>query len=207
MCTRKDKNNDTKIEELRESFMYDSTEGNSVGKPKEAVMDYVISWTLRRAQEKYSICDKTLFEYCKRILCKLLDVEYSNDILFRRVETWKQDNDIDIRAEVEMEKNGKKELHCILIENKVYDPTRIESDGQNQLKKYKSYFDEKYKNTPNANKHYVLITCIKRSDDKFENQYSFVRGFGFKVFSVYDLHNSELPSTTSDIFNEFWKYL
>lgn len=48
----------------RESFLYDSTNNC---KPNETIMDYVISWTIRCAQEKYSNGDKRLFAYCKHI--------------------------------------------------------------------------------------------------------------------------------------------
>lgn len=165
-----------------------------------------ISWTVRRAQEKYSAGDERLFEYCKRILCKILDIEYSQNLKFLRVETWKQrivkqQKRTDLWVEVDMERNGRTEFHCVLIEDKVYSKIR-----NNQLKEYKSAFETKYGNTPNAYKHYVLITCIKHEDAKFDKQYSPAKKLGFKLFSVYDLHTSKLP-TTSDLFNEFWIYL
>lgn len=39
----------------------------------ETVLDYILSWTLRRASDVYSNEKPILYQYCRRILFKLLD--------------------------------------------------------------------------------------------------------------------------------------
>ena len=58
----------------------------------ETIMDYVISWCLRRAQ---SICKKEkpiLYSKCRYMLSKLLNLDTLDlkNIEFTRVEVWKQ---------------------------------------------------------------------------------------------------------------------
>ena len=76
-------------------FMVDSTEGKDGH--CENIMDYVVSWTLRRAQNecKEDSGKERLYIYSRRFLGLIIGREIKDDD-FVEVETWKQENNIDI---------------------------------------------------------------------------------------------------------------
>ena len=69
-------------------FMADSTEGKDGA--KEVIMDYVISWTLRRAQNSCAYDKPILYRYCRKFLGYLLGIELKDSDVVK-VETWKQE--------------------------------------------------------------------------------------------------------------------
>lgn len=176
-------------------LMVDSTEAKNGH--CEAIMDFVVSWTLRRAQNE---CRNepgkgNLYKYCRRFLGLLInqDIHVEDEV---RVETWKQENDIDlwVRATI----NGIN--HDILIEDKYY--TKLHD---NQLEKYKSYFDKLLDdNHIETVRHYVILTCRDKWDIKD------YEGFGFEVFAWDDMidamseDSGKMEPSGSDIFDEFW---
>lgn len=50
--------------------------------PAEHVMDYIISWTLRRADCKCRGEKPILYGYCRQILARLLGLRLEDDIVF-----------------------------------------------------------------------------------------------------------------------------
>ena len=94
-------------------FMVDSTEGKDGH--CETIMDYVVSWTLRRAQNECSseTGKERLYMYSRRLLGLIIQqkIKPEDDVV---VETWKQEALIDlwVRATI----NGVS--HDVLIENK-----------------------------------------------------------------------------------------
>lgn len=194
-------------------LMVDSSEND--GKA-EIVMDYVLSWCLRRADV---ICQNDnkpiLYRYCRNMLALLCDKDLNDSIIFRGVRVWKEDQHIDLWVELIIENNGVADKHAILIENKYYSSLHDskDSDGcyRNQLQVYKNRFDAHYnKDSDTWIKHYNLITCIERNDPKFSAYYDIAKSFGFKVISFYEMLGKEPEEgcyyeyTESDIFNEFW---
>lgn len=175
----------------------------------ETVMDYVISWCLRRAQ---SICKKEkpiLYSKCRYMLSKLLNLDTLDlkNIEFKRVEVWKQWARIDLCVEVDAVINNIEKRYAILIEDKYYselhDTKDINGKSKNQLEVYKKKFEDYYKEQNEERElKYALITCIEREDKKFK-QYNIAYQFGFNVFSFYELLEDE-EYTESEIFNEFW---
>lgn len=196
----------SKIVELPK-LMVDSSEYD--GKA-EIVMDYVISWCLRRADV---ICSKEkpiLYNYCRTMLAMLLGIELKDSITFENVEVWKQEYNIDLWVELQVNREGMLERHAILIEDKYYSKLHesLDSDGghRNQLEVYKERFDNHYtQQTEEWHKHYALITCIDRDDPKIA-MYDIAQSFGFEIYSFYDLLGKErdYEDSESDIFNEFW---
>ena len=94
-------------------FMADSTEGKDGA--KEVIMDYVISWTLRRAQNSCANDKPVLYRYSRKLLGFLLGIELEDrDVV--KVETKKQVERIDLWVEVSV--NGVE--YDILIEDKYY---------------------------------------------------------------------------------------
>lgn len=188
-------------------LMVDSSEKD--GKA-EIVMDYVLSWCLRRADE---ICQKDnkpiLYEYCRYMLGKLCEIDVNDSVNFKNVEVWKEDQNIDLWVELEVEINDTSQKHAILIENKYYTGLHLtrDSDGEyrNQLEVYKKRFDEHYSKKEEEWKlHYNLVTCVERESPAF-TMYDIAKDFGYQVHSFYDMLISPEPEPTeSDIFNEFW---
>ena len=113
-------------------LMKDSSEGDS---QKETMIDFILSWTLRRSIQQYSEEKPILYQYCRKILGKLIGIEMTDDVQVTSVETWKQWKYIDLWANIRITCNGKEEFHAVLIENKAYTPTH-----HNQLARYKAIF-------------------------------------------------------------------
>ena len=185
-------------------LMVDQTEKN--GKA-ECMMDYVISWCLRRADVICKDEKPILYSHCRYMLAMLLGLPDYSNLLFRDVKVWKQDQDIDLWVELKVEKDGLLTKHAILIENKyltgLHDTTDVDGKKRNQLEVYKKKFDAHYNSQSETwQKHYALITCIERNDSKFE-QYRIAEKFGFNLFSFYELLEND-TQTESDLFNEFW---
>lgn len=188
----------------RPQFMVDETESDGHVEP---IIDYVISWCLRRADVRCKDEKPILYSHCRFMLGKLLSIEDTDDVIFSNIKVWKQWNKIDLRVEVDVEQRGKITKHALLIENKYYshlhDATDDDGEKRNQLEVYKKKFDAHY-NTQSETwqKHYALITCIERNNSKFE-QYRIAEKFDFNLFSFYDLLEND-KQTESDLFNEFW---
>lgn len=187
-------------------LMVDSSEKD--GKA-EIVMDYVLSWCLRRADEICQSDNKPiLYEYCRYMLGKLCQIDVNESVTFRDVNVWKEDQNIDLWVELIVESDGKTQKHAILIENKYYTGLHdsCDSDGvyRNQLEVYRKRFDGHYsKQHDQWDLHYNLITCIEREDPSFA-KYDVANDFGYQVHSFYDMLVPEPELTESDIFNEFW---
>lgn len=176
-------------------FMTDSTEGKDGH--CETIMDYVVSWTLRRAQNE---CQsekgkEKLYSYSRRLLGLIIgqDIKPSDIVV---VETWKQEAQIDlwVRATV----NGVS--HDVLIEDKYYSGLH-----DNQLERYRIYFDKLLdEHFKDSKRHYVILTCKENWE---ADEY---KGFGFEVYGWDDMiaamagDNNKLEPSGSDIFDEFW---
>ena len=186
-------------------FMRDSSQNDGNVEP---VMDFVISWCLRRADVICKDEKPILYRHCRFMLGKLLSIENTDDVIFSNVKVWKQDQNIDLWVELGMEREGKITKHALLIENKYYTNLHnaTDTDGvrRNQLEVYKKKFEAHYADKSNEDwkLHYALITCIERNDNKFE-QYRIAEKFDFNLFSFYELLENDIQ-TESDLFNEFW---
>lgn len=172
--------------------MYDSTEtdGN-----KEPLMDYIISWTLRHAADDFKE-GKTLWLYCRQILGKIIGKTIEENDSLSEICVYKQEVEIDLWVEFKLND----EDHAILIEDKYYGKL-----SENQLEDYIQKFDKYYKeNEPSYERHYCLISCIQREDEKFNQYYGKAKDLGFDLFSLKELVTDITPPSGSDIFDEFW---
>ena len=188
-------------------LMVDSTKKDGQA---ENIMDYIISWCLRRASIICKNEKPILYNYCRNMLSILLQITIDDSILFKSVKVWKQEYKIDLWIEVIIEKRGIEEKHALLIENKYYSKIRTlkDKDGKykSQLEIYKQIFDEYYQKEPTQyKKHYALITCIDRNDPKF-SIYKSALNLNFSVYSFYELlgEKRDYEESESEIFNEFW---
>ena len=199
-------------EELyKPQLMLDETETDGHAEP---IMDYVISWCIRRADVRCRNEKPILYSYCRQILAKLLEITLTDDVEFHDVKVWKQEQKIDLWVELEVIKNGESAKHAILIEDKFYSELSIHTDNdgvqRNQLEIYKKKFDAYYENEKSEGRHweqhYALITCIKRTDKKFI-RYACAKKHSFETYYMPELLGEIYKNpqeTESDIFNEFW---
>lgn len=180
--------------EKKSLLMRDSSEGDS---QKETMIDFILSWTLRRAMQKYSDEMPILHHYCNNILCKLIGITITDDTQVLAVETWKQWKYIDLWVNIKLIRDGNEEFHAVLIENKAYTPTH-----HNQLARYKVIFDQvcdEY--MPDANRHYILITALDKMPITLAEE---CKDNGYTPFCLGDLNDYEQRDSESDLFNEFW---
>ena len=176
--------------------MIDSSLGDG---PAEHIMDYVISYTLRSVNNKKM---PHFASYCRRILFQLLGEEdKGEDIVDVRV--WKQWKFTDLTAEIILKDALSRERKfALLVENKYYSPVRRNRDGKLQTDIYKERMEDHYRDT-DFQLRYALISCCSHSQDVFKS-YDCVKASGYKVFSIYDVHETGQPDCESDIFNQFW---
>lgn len=185
-----------------ELFMLDSSESDG---PAEIVMDYIISYTLRSAN---NIKFPLLAEYARKILFRLIETIDSGQTI-SRIEVWKQWGEakkrMDLTVEIDIiDSDGAVSNHAILIEDKYYSGIRYDDNLQEyQIQTYKRIFDNFY-GDKTIHKHYWVISCISPSDEKFDRLYSFVRDYNFKAISIYDLVKGINQDCESDIFNQFF---
>ena len=197
------------MKQLMPQFMRDNSQNDGHAEP---VMDYVISWCLRRADVICKDEKPILYSHCRFMLGKLLSIGNTDDVIFSNVKVWKQWKYIDLRVEVDVEQRGEITKYALLIENKYYtglhDTTDVDGVIRNQLVVYKNRFDAHYdiqkdKKGEDWTKHYALITCLERENDSKFEQYRIAEEFDFNLFSFYELLENDIQ-TESDLFNEFW---
>lgn len=182
--------------EKKSLFMCDASEKDC---HKEAVMDFVMSWTLRRAASAFKGEKPLLYSACRRILFGLLDMDRHSTAEVERVivrKGWKQ---TDLVAEIVLRSfDGKLEHHALLLENKVWTLTH-----SNQLQRYKQIFTEAYAESEYAGHlHYVLVTCFGEPP---VGMIADCQVNGFRCIPIEDLQLVDSDNDTeSDIFNEFW---
>lgn len=63
----------------------------------EILMDYVLSWCLKRADEICKTDNKPiLYKYCRFLLGKLCEIDVHESVTFKDVNVWKEDQNIDL---------------------------------------------------------------------------------------------------------------
>lgn len=197
--------------------MCDSTEGN--GKT-EIVMDYVMSWSLRHAiKNETNEKNPILYDYCRYMLYKLLQLKAPlEQIVFEKVEVWKEWQYMDLCVEVELKNNGKNEYYALLVENKYYSPLSLTKDSQGNLRcqvdVYKERFGKHYDSIPSKKdwkRKYALVSCFESNDSKIQ-MYNEAKKYDFEVYGFYDIieenwenkETKKYKDSESEIFNEFW---
>lgn len=197
-------------------LMLDNTEGD--GKA-EIVMDYIMSWSLRYAEDKYKRENKSILsKYCRYMLGKLLDITIDDTTCVMSVKIWKEWHHMDLCAEVKLARGGQEEYYALLIENKYYSPLHYKKDAngnwRNQVDVYKEIFESHYNALSDKKKwnlRYALVSCFDSSDEKI-HMYDEALKYDFKVFGFYDIIDENFKDkekgtykdSESDIFNEFW---
>jgi len=184
-------------------LMKDDTEAD--GKA-EIVMDYVMSYSLRLAANKYFKKDSKLSQYCRHMLGALLGITITDDTNVVSINVWKEWRCIDLCVEVIIQDGDNELKYALLIENKYY--TLLHD---NQLNRYKEIFDEYY-DTKEWNRAYRMVTCHEKENIEKYYGKELAESPEFKALSFYDLlpekywhkDTGTYEETESDIFNEFW---
>lgn len=186
-------------------FFNDHSEGDH---GKETILTYWLSWSLRLAVDNnsYSRDKPILHEQCRILLFKLLGIGQFKDLHILEVKVKKEWHRIDLIAEICIEKNGNKEQHILLMENKAYTYMT-----ENQRDNYPSIVTRYYGNPSISNYtlHQVLLTCFERSYSIDVPKIKFLEDFcapcpHWRVMTVGDIISSFEQITESELFNAFW---
>lgn len=191
-------------------LMRDSSESHGQA---EGMIDYVLSWCLRHAEDRYQEGKPILHAQCRHILFTLLRsaLPPQAEVQVEKVETWKQWRKIDLCAEIELSVDGQTQHYALLIENKYYSNVRVHHDVAGhvctQLDSYKALFEQTYRHKPHRLV-YALFTSLERENEGFAHQERLAEASGYDIFSFYDVLPpvEERRLTESDIFNEFWLF-
>jgi hypothetical protein len=195
-------------------LMCDSTEADCKA---EIIMDYVMSYSLRHAADKYLVEKPILCRYCRYMLGVLLGIHIDNNTKVESIRVWKEWKYMDLCVEATIKEDGESRTYALLIENKYY--TRLRG---NQLEDYKKDFDDFYdtnKKVDRKYRRYRLISCLEENN-KIESIYGIkVSEYpkresqeNFLAIPFYDLlpekywheDKKSYEDTESEIFNEFW---
>lgn len=184
-------------------FMQDSSRSNH---GYEAMLDFQISWLLRLSAQKETK-QPELHKVARNVLLKLIGMEKNSNVIINKVDVWKQWENIDLTAEIELEVNNKTERHLVVIEDKAY--TLIHD---NQLKRYvdsvNAYYHDKGHNS--YKKHFWVISFYDKEEECFktlQKQCKECKEANWDPLSFYDVigwENGDFEDTESDLFNEFW---
>ncbi len=163
----------------------------------EAMLDFQLSWLLQVAKGHNNT---NLLLIARKVLLKLIDRQNYTDAEIKRVDVWRQWNNIDVLAEIDVVINGKEEHHIVVIEDKAY--TMIHND---QLKRYKKNVEGYY--THGEEPHYWVITFFDDyNKDKLDLLKKDCEKAEWNLLSFYDVIDwyKGMPYTGSDLFDEFW---
>lgn len=176
--------------------MCDASEGDC---RKEAIMDFIMLWTLRRAAATFKDDKPLLYDACRRILFGLLNMPRHSTAEALKVTVKKGWKNTDLIAEVVLRHHdGREECHALLVENKVWTSTH-----DSQLQRYKQTFAEAYSGSGYADHmHMAVVTCF---DKPPAGMIADCQANGFRCIRIEDLQPvTPEEDTESDIFNEFW---
>ena len=191
-------------------LMCDSTEGD--GKA-EIVMDYIMSWSLRHAEDQYKTKElSVLSNYCRYMLGVLLDIQIGENTHVESVKVWKEWQYMDLCAEAIINTSEGRKRYALLIENKYYGRLR-----DNQLQRYQKIFDAYYIQKSKEDDvewilRHKLVSCFEDKEYVDSKYTKGIVGTDFVAIPFYDLlspkyldkKRDQYTDSESEIFNEFW---
>jgi len=193
----------TKI--IESKFFIDQSEGDH---GKETILTYWLSWSLRLSVENNDYCkDKPILKrYCRYMLFKLLGIDNYSGIRVLEVNVKKEWHRIDLIAEINIERDGCKERHVLMMENKAY-TYMTENQRDNYPSVVTRYHGDPQKN--NYNLHQVLLTCFEWSNKNDVPRIKYLQDFcanksQWKVLSIEDIIMEYKQDTESELYNTFW---
>lgn len=163
---------------------------------KEAMMDYVMTWTLKHAAERFGNGKPILNKYCREVLFHLLGIDDFGEIKVKEVTTRLQRFGADVTAEITLESGTQESRYALLIEDKAY--TKLHDD---QLARYKKIFEEYY-NGSGYELRYAVVVLPETMPEAMREE---SKRNGFEPFCLEDLPLTDWQEDSeSDLFNEFW---
>ena len=172
----------------------------------EAMLDFQMSWLMRLAAEK-NVKKKKLHQISKEVLLRLIGLLGTPNVDIKKVDIWRQWEQIDVTAEVEVVVNGQTQRHLVVIEDKAY--TKIHNDQLNRYaEKVSEYYEGKSKQKFNI--HYWVITFFDKSSNNWSILEKECDKAKWRLLSFYDVigwsedKKEEFEGTESDLFEEFW---
>jgi hypothetical protein len=194
---------------------------DGVSSGNEAIQDFILSWTIKCADEKYSGFNPLLHEYARRIVYVLtkgghnekddryklgIDIsDLSPKFKVRNVKVCRQFKNIDLLAKFDIEGEG---IFILNIENKFYSDVR-----EGQLESGVKALQTHYKNLK-----YELINLIIHCDEEIifnERKGKALRDrfkeAGYKFPDIYTIAKlaglkgeQEVELTNNYLFDEYW---
>jgi regulator of RNase E activity RraB len=178
-------------------FFYDDKNNSS---EVELMIDYFISWTLRCSISN-QIENNKVKEYSKKILLFLLKAHIDDNnfenIIIKKVKTWKQWENIDLIAEVEIEENNTIKKYILVFENKLYSKLH-----DNQLNKYIEIVEKEYEEKNDK----IVYIYLTGSDNIPDEDLKLCIKENYNAYTVQDLRNSfgDVEESGNYLFDEFW---
>ena len=188
-------------------FFQDDSEGDH---GMEDMLTYWLSWSLRLAADNNEYCkDKPkLKQHCRFMLFELLNINNYSHICVHEVKIKKEWKRIDLIAEIYIERDGKKERHILMMENKAYTfMSKIQRDEYplKVIEKYGDPIKEHYFLHP------VLLSCFERNKRDIEKLNRLVSycsegtsEYKWRVMSIEDIIYTRETDTESELYNTFW---
>ncbi|PKP10444.1 MAG: hypothetical protein CVU09_07290 [Bacteroidetes bacterium HGW-Bacteroidetes-4] len=178
----------------------------------ETTQDFILSWTLRCALDKYKQVNPLINGYSKKALFFLLygentetlkeyliSKEYEDNFQVTFIKTYRQKHQIDLLIEVEVIEHSKAQKYILNIENKWY--TKI---SKTQLAKSKEFIESEYSSNVYIKRHLVIFfePTFKDFDIQMckENKYKILTISNIDKYMDID----KLNATGNDIFDEYW---
>lgn len=180
-------------------FFYDGEENKNPLK-YEAILDWWMSWTIRCAVNS-NTDEKLRKESCKILSEILFEKQENFDVL--KCETWKQDDKIDLYAEISIERNGVIENFIVTFENKMY-----ANFQPNQLKRYfdiqeNFYGKIKENDIDKYIRKYILLTADYEGKNSVHGEEAFQKGWRWTTPEELK-EKAMLNKTGNALFDEFW---
>jgi CO dehydrogenase/acetyl-CoA synthase alpha subunit len=159
----------------------------------EETIDFYMSWTIRCADLKHQQTNKKVYDAARRILAKLVQINYADGLLFSNIQVWKQHQHIDLWVELMVHDKA----YTLIIENKMY--SEIHS---NQLNRYQKLAEKHYKDDPERIIKYALLKPDYELNEQ-DKKLKIVSDFHY--FRLEELADSlEKIKTGNHLFDEFW---
>ena len=187
------------------NFFNDNSEGNH---GKETILTYWLSWSLRLSVDNNEYCRNkpVLQKHCRFMLFKLLGIEHDEGISVLSINVKKEWHRIDLVADIQIIRNGGKERHILMMENKAYTYMT-----ENQRDSYPLIVTRYYGDSiiNNYILHQVLLTCFEWSNQKDVPRIRYLENFcinsQWHVLSTEDITlGFDAEVTESELYNTFW---
>ena len=178
----------------------------------EAIMDFLLSWTIRCSHEKFKDTDSAVYNCARLNVFNLIfghnrdegyyiDTTPGEDFTVNEVSSTRQEGYIDLLAKISVSFNGRQQKYILNIENKFYSTLK-----EHQLKQYRAYVNDEYRDYTIINLFISLDT--ERGNYKTEKQWCLEQGY--KFLTIGDMRSNmglDEMKTGNALFDTLWSEL